>query len=148
MKPLQKLALEQVERRLNKVSSISEEMKVKPGWINYIRKAMCITLETLARESKLHLSTIQKIEKRESSGKVTLDTMRKTASAMECEFVYAFVPKKPISVIMKEKAYKKALRIIQEADVHMTLEGQRVSEDLKKRAEQLAHTLLEKGNIW
>ncbi|OFZ55974.1 MAG: hypothetical protein A2428_09505 [Bdellovibrionales bacterium RIFOXYC1_FULL_54_43] len=70
------------------------------------------------------------------------------ANAMECEFVYAFVPKTDIDELLKQAARAKAKRTLASADVHMTLEDQRVEQSLEERVELLASKLLEKGDVW
>ncbi|MBI2602131.1 MAG: hypothetical protein HYW48_03665 [Deltaproteobacteria bacterium] len=102
----------------------------------------------LAKRAKVITQVLHKIEKREAEGKVTLETMRKIAWAMDCEFIYALVPRKEIKFLLKEKALEKATRLIEEADIHMTLEDQKVTEDFKTRIERLAETLLKKGDVW
>jgi predicted Holliday junction resolvase-like endonuclease len=74
--------------------------------------------------------------------------MRKIAAAMECEFVYALVPKQDLRTFLEKKASAKATRIVREADVHMTLEDQKVTEDIKDRIDRIANDLLSKGDIW
>ena len=148
MKRPDKLAMQQIERRLNKLATIAKDAHVRTGWIAYMRQAMFMTLSNLAKASDLSPATVQQIEKREKVGKVTIETMRKIAAAMECEFVYALVPKQELSAFLKKKASAKATRIIREADVQMTLEDQRVSEDIKDRIDRVAEDLLAKGDIW
>lgn len=148
MKRPDELALKQIERRFKNLSSIAKYTNVRTGWIAYIRQAMFMTLSNLAKASGLSLATVQQIEKREKAGKVTIETMRKMAAAMECEFVYALVPKQELSTFLKNKAVAKATRILREADVHMTLEDQRVTEDIKNRIDRIAEDLLSKGDIW
>jgi len=143
-----KLAMKQIERRLEKLRSISKDAHVRTGWIAYMRQAMSMTLSTLAKSAGLSPATVQQIEKREMSGRVTIETMQKIAAAMECEFVYAFVPRQEFGSFLKSKATAKATRIVHEADVHMTLEDQRVSEDIKDRIDRIAEDLLAKGDIW
>ena len=148
MKPLEKLALKQVDRRLNKIRSVLDATQVSPGWISFMRKAMCMTLDTLAKQTKLSKPTVQKMEMREREGKVTLETLEKMARAMDCELVYAFVPKQEIQKTLMEKARKKATKLIQKTDAHMVLEGQQVNQKFEDRVEHLAGELLEKGDIW
>lgn len=148
MKRPNKLAMKQIERRLKNLSSIAKDANVRTGWIAYMRQAMVMTLSNLAKASGLSPATVQQIEKRENVGKVTIETMRKIAAAMECEFVYALVPKQELSEFLKRKSTAKAARIVREADVHMTLEDQRVSEDIKIRIDRIAEDLLAKGDIW
>jgi len=148
VKKLEKLAVKQIERRLEKLRPMAKDANIRTGWIRYIRQAMFMTLQTLAKEAGSSKATVQQIEKRETVGKVTIETMRKIANAMDCDFVYAIVPKAPLSEHLKRKATIKATRIIREADVHMTLEDQRVSQDIKDRIERVAEELLSKGDIW
>jgi len=143
-----KLAMKQIERRLKNLRSIAKDTNIRTGWIAYMRQAMSMTLSTLGKATGSSPATVQQIEKREKSGKVTIETMRKIAAAMECEFVYAFVPRQELGDFLQTKATAKATRIVREADVHMTLEDQQVSEDIKDRIDRIAEDLLAKGDIW
>ena len=107
-----------------------------------------MTQSILAKAASLDQTTVHQIEKRESAGKVTIQTMRKIAAAMDCEFVYAIIPKQDLTEFLKKKALAKAARIVREADVHMALEDQRVTEDIEERIERVAEDLLAKGDIW
>ena len=148
MKPPDKLAMTQIEKRLRNLRGLVKDARLRTGWIAYMRQAMCMTLSTLGKASGLAKATVQQIEKRESAGKVTIETMRKIATAMDCEFVYAIVPKQELHELLKKRAVAKATRIVREADVHMTLEDQQVSEDIRERIERIAEDFLAKGDIW
>ncbi len=148
MKPPEKLAMMQIERRLVNLRGLAKYADIRTGWISYMRRAMYMTLGTLAGAAKLSQATVQQIEKRETTGKVTLATMRKIAASMDCELIYAIVPKRELPDFLKTKADIKAARIVREADVHMTLEDQKNSEDIKDRIERIAGDLLAKGDIW
>lgn len=148
MKPPDKLAMIQIEKRLRNLRGLVKDTRLRTGWIAYMRQAMCMTLSTLGKASGLAKATVQQIEKREGAGKVTIETMRKIAAAMDCEFVYAIVPKQELHELLKKRAVAKAARIVREADVHMTLEDQKVSEDIRERIERIAEDFLAKGDIW
>ena len=148
MKPPDKLAMKQIKKRLGKIHLLSKETQIRTGWISYIRQALCMTLAKLAERSGLNPSTVHQIEKREWEGKVTLQTMQKIAHAMDCEFLYAIVPKNDLTLYLKQAATKKATAIIRKADVHMALENQKVHEAMKLRIDRLAEDLLQKGDIW
>lgn len=70
MKSLDKLAIMQIERRIEKIRPLAKDAKVHTGWIRYMRQAMLMTLSTLAKTADLTKATVQQIEKRELSGKV------------------------------------------------------------------------------
>lgn len=142
------LALDQIEKRLKKLRKVLSEAQVSPGWIYYMRHALGLTLEKLGLRAKLSKASIQQLEKRESQGRITLATLKKLAHAMDCEFMYAFVPNSELKSFLFEKAYKKAEKIIKNADVHMTLEDQKVSEGIELRIKRLAQELMARGDIW
>lgn len=142
------LAISQTEKRLKKLRTCIADANVVPGWIYYMRHALNLTLEKLGHLAHLSKATVQQIEKREAKGRVTIETLRKLAGAMDCEFIYAFVPRKELKTFLFEKAYKKAEAIIRNADVHMTLEAQKVTENIDVRIKRLAQELLAHGDIW
>lgn len=143
-----KLTLKNAQKRRESLLNALSAMQVKPGWIKYMRSVLGMTLKELAKRAGLALPTIAQAERRESEGKITIETLRKLAQAMECEFVYAFVPKDDITELLRTKAMDKAKRTILKADTHMSLEDQKVTEELQFRIEMLAEKLLEKGKVW
>jgi predicted DNA-binding mobile mystery protein A len=148
MKPLDPLALSQIERRLKPLRKQAETTRLRSGWIHYIRTALGMSLKDLATRGKSSVSTVAQAEKREIEGKVTVETLRKMAAAMECEFIYAFVPREEIKTILKENARSKARRILAKANTHMTLEGQEVRQSMQERIERLAEKLMQDGDVW
>ncbi|MDA9189358.1 helix-turn-helix domain-containing protein [bacterium] len=143
-----KMAIKHAKKRREDLLQVLPSMKVRPGWIKYIRSLLGMTLKELGTLADVSLSTVAQAEKREAEGKVTIETLNKIAKAMECEFVYAFVPKEDISDMLKKKAMEKAKRSILRADTHMSLEDQKVQVDLNSRVETLAQKLIEKGKVW
>ncbi len=143
-----KMAIKHAQKRRESLLRVLPSMKVRPGWIKYIRSVLGMTLKELGSLAGLSLPTIAQAEKREAEGKVTIETLNKIANAMECEFVYAFVPKEDIPEMLKKKAMEKAKRSILRADTHMSLEDQKVQDDLTSRVERLAEKLIEKGKVW
>lgn len=147
-KPFDTLALSLVEKRFNSIRKAAKDAKVKPGWIHYTRQAMGMTLKKLAERAGVSKATVAQAERSEQQSKATIATMKKMAEAMNCEFVYAFVPKANIKTVLREQALKKAKRILASADTHMTLEDQKVEEDMKDRIDRLADRLIERGDVW
>ena len=146
--PMNNLRLSQIERRLKSIRASVNDTRVKPGWIHFMRQGLGMTLGNLAKRARLSISTIAQAERREAEGKVTLNTLKQIAHAMECEFIYAFVPKAEIQVLLKEKAIEKAKKILSTANTHMQLEDQQVEQSFAERVERLADQLLKRGDIW
>jgi predicted DNA-binding mobile mystery protein A len=148
MKSLDPLAFIQLERRLKPLRKNIENTRLRSGWIHSLRIALGMSLKTLARLSGVSISAISDVEKREPQGRVTLGTLRKIASVMDCELIYAFVPKKDLQTVIQDRAYSKAQKILSEADTHMTLEDQKVRQSMKERVELLAKHLIADQDVW
>ena len=142
------LTLTQFERRFELLRSFKDKTIVREGWIKYMRTALGLTLVDLAKLVSLSRVTLAQTEAREIEGKVTIATLKKMAEAMECDFVYAFVPKKDLRILLHDQAVSKATQLLESADHHMKLERQGVEGDKAERIERLARTLIEKGDIW
>jgi predicted DNA-binding mobile mystery protein A len=141
----------QVNRRLLPFKEVSQQAQVRGGWIHYLRTALQMTLSELGSRVGVSTSAIAQSERNEVSGKTTLETLRKIAAAMDCELVYAMVPRdsaKTIEDILMKNAMKKANRLLHHADLHMSLEDQRVETDFESRVDSLAKALIEKGDVW
>lgn len=148
MKEPDSLAIEQINRRLGVLRKIVPDARVRPGWIRYMRQALHMTLKQLAARAGVSTPTVAQAERNEAAGKLTISTLKTMAEAMQCEFVYAFVPKTDIDELMKKAAFEKAKLILATADVHMTLEDQRVDDSPQKRIQRIADKLLKKGDVW
>ncbi len=142
------LSLSQIERRLDSLRAVKDKAQVKDGWIKFMRNALGLTLNDLSKLVSLSRIRIIQAERREIEGKVTIATLKKMAEAMDCDLVYAFVPKKDIKTTIYDKAFEKARKTLGLADLHMKLEDQKVEGDEKERIERLAKKFIEKGDIW
>lgn len=145
---INELSLSQFERRFETLRSLKDKTKVREGWIKYMRGALGLTLNDLAKLVSLSRISVAQVERREIDGKVTIATLKKMAEAMECEFVYSFVPKKELKSLIRDQAIAKATKLLDVADLHMKLEMQKVESDRSERIERLAQALIEKGDIW
>jgi transcriptional regulator with XRE-family HTH domain len=63
------------------------------SWLKLARKALFLTLDNVAKKLNVSRQEIARIEEYEELGKVKLETLRRVAEAMDCEFVYAIRPK-------------------------------------------------------
>ena len=84
----------------------------REGWIATVRKALGMSGAQLARRLGVTRARISQAERAEVVGGVTLNTMRATAEAMRCRFVYAIVPDKRIEDIIAAQAHVKARAVV------------------------------------
>ena len=145
---LNETALNQINRRLEALRNVKDKAFVRNGWINYMRTALGLTLSELGTLVSLSTASIAQAERREVEGQVSLSTLKKMAHAMDCELIYAFVPKKDIKTMVHDQAFEKARKTLGIADLHMKLEDQKVEGDEEERIERLAKKFIEKGDIW
>lgn len=106
------------------------DIKATPigGWVNAIRTTLGMTLAQLAKRVGTNASRINRIEKDEISGSVTLKTLQSVAVAMDSELVYAIVPKKNIESIIIDRYIARHIDKDRQISKHMNLEGQGNSE--------------------
>ncbi len=142
------LARMQIERRLAKLRKIAVDAQIRGGWVAFMRHALGLSQRDLAKLTDLAPATISQAEQREQLGTISLAMMRKLAAAMDCELIYAVVPRGSIASLLRERATQKAARLLRNTDVHMTLEDQKVRSDFDERVRILAADLLAKGDVW
>lgn len=140
------ILLKHIEQRSDKIRPII--FQPETGWIRQMREALGITLSKLGDLCGVATPTIAQAERREIEGKLTLETLRRTAEAMNCDFKYMFVPKSDMNEFIENKAYEKAKRIVASADLHMSLEDQKVKSKIEERILKLQKKLISEGKVW
>jgi predicted DNA-binding mobile mystery protein A len=137
------LARRSLDRRLAPLRSSDAVARPPRGWVRAIRDALGMTTRQLAKRIGVVQSTVAALEKGEMEDTVTLATMRKAAEAMDCAFVYALIPSKPLEEVLRGRARKIADEQLARMDHTMSLEGQALaSEDLAAERERLVDELL------
>lgn len=129
--------------QLDKKLSIFSGFEVpRNGWISLIRKTLGMTFAHLAKKYKTSPQVIKKFEQNEVDGTITLNTLKKIASIMECELVYAFVPNVSLEKIIDDRAEKVAETLINRVSNTMSLESQLPKEDeIRRQKIELKHDL-------
>lgn len=114
------------------------------GWVKTLRTALRMTTEQLASRVGLKRSRIVQLENAEVNDAVTLRTLREAANAIDCDLVYAIVPKanSSLETIIKHQAEQLAhQRVARETEDIETLQQQKA---------QLSTRLIENFNkkLW
>lgn len=121
------------------------------GWVRTLRKALGMTTVQLAKRLGVGRSRVIKIESDEVEDAVTLRTLKKTAEALDCVFVYNFVPKHGLEETIRHLAKEKALLHLQRTSHTMDLEAQSVDQAwLDQQVQELTETLLRQSwkHLW
>lgn len=87
-----------------------------------------MTTAQLAERMGIQQSGVSLLEKREADGKVTLETIQRAARALNCELVYALVPKQSLEHVVDEQAARAAALLLRHTTHTMALEQQTAGE--------------------
>jgi predicted DNA-binding mobile mystery protein A len=132
MNEMDNLRLKQLDERLERFRELRSEPPPKRGWVHAIREALGMSSPQLAKRIKVRAAqSVEDMQDYEVSGTIKLQTLRKLANALECDLVYALVPRKPLQEIRRDQARIVASRQIKRAAHSMRLEEQRVSDELE-----------------
>ena len=115
------------------------------GWVKAIREALGMTAAQLAKRIGVTRPRVYEIEKSELSGSITLSSLERAAHALDCQLVYALVPRVSLEAHTQERALKRAITLLKKTTHSMALEDQRVDradeqEQIKSLAKKLAET--------
>src|ERR1700730_1138304 len=119
------LRLRQVTRSLSAFEAAKHEARQERGWLRAIREALCLSLEDVGKRLGQSRRRIQEFEKAEAEDRITLDSLRRVAAALDCELVYAIVPKSgTITELAEHRARAEATEDVLDVEHTMALENQ------------------------
>ena len=123
---LAQMARKALDQRANQFRTIDVLTPPNGGWVRAIREALGMSATQFAERVGVRRQTAHQYERNEIDGSIRLDTLKRAAEALECQFVYAFVPKTSFDSIVREQARKIATAELIRVDQTMLLEDQRV----------------------
>jgi predicted DNA-binding mobile mystery protein A len=124
---------EQLETTLKKFSCLRNVNRPAMGWLRAIREALGMSGKQFAKRLGVSAPWISNLEKNELAGSVTIKTMRQAANALDCDFVYALVPRKKLKESIRERAISLARKKLARVSHTMLLEAQQLSKAEEKR---------------
>lgn len=135
------LARKNIDKRLIELRNAQGWVRPPRGWIKAIREALGMTSRQLAKRIGVSQPRASEIEKNEVAGSLTLDSLQRAANALDCQLVYALIPRIPLQDLVEERAEKIARARLKATSHSMALEDQSV--DAADAQSQL-HALIEK----
>ncbi|HZZ05152.1 mobile mystery protein A [Paraburkholderia sp.] len=140
---MRQLRLEQVQASVAAYSDLTNRRPPPRGWLKAIRESLGLTERQQAGRLGITGSTLHKSELAEAEERITLGQLRKLADGLDCELIYALVPRKPLTQVVEDRARSIALQEVSEVAHTMSLEDQRPATDrLRKQVEQRTVELL------
>lgn len=134
MKSNKTMSIQQLEDSLRPFRTVTGVPIPNRGWIRAIRDALGMTNLQLAKRLQRKPQTLLDLQKREAAQSIQLNSLREIADAMDCELVYAIVPRKPLDQIIRARAEVIARQTLRRIGYSMQLEGQGLEVREEERA--------------
>jgi predicted DNA-binding mobile mystery protein A len=121
------LRISQLTRALSAFETAKQEPRPQRGWLRANREALGLTLESVGTKLGQSRRRIQEFEKAEAQDRITLHSLRRVAAAMDCDLVYAIVPKcGTLAELAERRARARASEDVLDVEHTMALENQAV----------------------
>lgn len=108
------------------------------GWISAIRQSLGMSQRDLGLRMGIADSTLTRLEDNERVGSIQISTLQRAAEALECDFVYALIPRRSLDDVVMEKARERVEALVATVAHTMLLEDQEPSEAAQRKLEKEA----------
>lgn len=142
-----KLAIEQLDNKFKKLAVLNDIVFPGGGWIKSIRTALNMSLVQLAKRLNITSVSVREMELREFEKGITLKKLSEAAEALDCRFVYGFIPHRgSLDKTIEKRSLEIAEEIIMRTSHSMKLEDQENSEEriqkaIKDRADKIKNEM-------
>lgn len=127
------LRVTQLDRSLAPLHGLRSTAGAQSGWISEIRRALGLTDAQLAKRLGVVPSTVSAYQENERAGTITLNSLIKAGDVLDCDLVYALVPRTSLRETIDNRLREKALQRVRAVGVTMALEDQSIDNQTIKR---------------
>jgi predicted DNA-binding mobile mystery protein A len=113
-----------LDNRLKKFQKKEEFTVPTRGWIKSIRQALGMSAADLGDRLGIARQSVLTLEDSESKGRAGMDSLKRAAEAMDCSFVYAFIPNSSLENILHQQIEKVVADKVKKVSHSMKLEDQ------------------------
>ena len=106
-----------------------------------------MTAEQLGERIGISQPSVQRLERSEAEGTIQLSSLRRAAEALDCEVIYALVPRRSLQATFDTAAKAVARRELGQIGHTMALEDQAVDDD-DERLNRFIAEELDPREIW
>lgn len=144
------LDIRQLDSVVQPLLGLPAGLGVGRGWIAAVQKILGMTSIQLANRIGIERSGVTHFQHRERTGAISIESMQRIASALECDLIYAFVPRAgSFEATVRARARIAAARELAHAAHTMALEGQPVpSEESEHQLRELTERLTAERPSW
>jgi predicted DNA-binding mobile mystery protein A len=121
------LRLKQLDRSLEQFQAARKVSRPSKGWIRDIRQALGVSSGELARRLGTSRQLPLQLEKGEAEDRITLKSLRAVANALDCDLIYALVPRAAsMEELIENRVRAEARQRVLGVEHSMALENQAV----------------------
>ena len=137
------LQLQQINKKMERYSSLQEVVIPPTGWVKAIRTSLNMSMQQLGKKLSITRQGIKDIEEREKTGSITIKSLKEIGRVLDMKLVYGFVPiDGSLGALIEKRAMELATTIVLRTSVSMQLEDQGNSEvrpekAIKEKAEEI-----------
>ena len=145
------LSRQQVDEKLTPWRALVNRTVPPCGWIRSIRTSLGMQGVDFAHRLGIAPASASALEQSEAAGTISLKSLRRAAEVLDCDLVYALVPRKKLASALEQRACSKADEILDTVNQTMRLEAQGVDSlaARKQSRETIIKSLLEKpSSLW
>jgi predicted DNA-binding mobile mystery protein A len=142
-----KRAREALDQRLVPLGPPSRYAPPRLGWVRGIRDALGMTAADLAARMGVTGPAVRSLENKEMDGGARLSSLRRAAEAMDCTFVYAFIPNSTLQQTVERQAgmiLEKQTRRVHQTMALEAQEGEPTPSSVRTQLE----VLIGSGRLW
>ena len=142
-------ARRELDRKFDAANLEPIQARPRSGWIRAVRGALGMSQAVLAERLGVSSAAVNKLERAELHGGITVGKLAEVASGLDCTLVYALVPNSTLERTVRTQARTVAARLLGYAARTMALEAQGIDEDRQSEAvERYANQLVATGDLW
>ena len=147
MSRLEDLRIRQLDETLHPFQALRHRPPPTQGWARTVREALGMSLRQMAERAGLSKTAVHSAETNESKGTIRLDSLRRLAEAMDCDLVYALVPRDSLGDIIERQAEHTAASLVTRVSESMELEAQGIpmTERRRQTSEIAAEAIRNRG---
>ena len=142
-------ARRRLDTRLRRLRPLVDEPRPHRGWIRAIRDALGMSSTELAKRIGVSQQAVVSLEQSEVDYTAKLETLRSAAEALDCQLVYALVPRTSLNDAVIAQARRKAARLLTPVVHHSRLEDQSIADDdTAAQVDELAQQFVDRRGLW
>ena len=139
----------ELDRKFASANLAPVQPRPRAGWIRAIRGALGMSQVVLAQRLGITGAAVNKLERAESHGGITIGKLTEVAGALDCHLVYALVPNSTLEQTVSDQARAQASQLLGYAARTMALEAQDIDQGRQAEAvERQAQELVSSSELW